>query len=414
MHLDFANLCEMSKAVMRTMQHRSGLSRLIVLLIFVLSLSTSVALSGGTAKVDCTLGPDDEEGTSSPRFRFAGGCLQVSGSTQFTGQRTTASEPRGGEFPTAKRLGDHDTSLRVDLARETAAGWFMLAFESRYAWNTDTGPDDLASLEEASIRFRGLTFGFSSSLMDFWDGAFQFKASVPSLSTYLAVKEFEINQTTTLAIGVEAGPPSSRGASTWQLPDDPPYVTTRLKYEQDDVELQLSAAVRQIDVSRTPVILSTAETRIGWAVTTGARVPLAITGEGDNASVVLTYAVDSRVFLGTPNDAAALAAIFPGVVPLPSTGWSALISYQHYWSDKLSSSFFASHVAASLDHALATPRVRTSRYAANLVYEPAAKWEIGIEAGYLDTSIEPGGALGVASSGSFNIRSGFVWVRRAF
>lgn len=67
-----------------------------------------------------------------------------------------------------------------------------------------------------------------------------------------------------------------------------------------------------------------------------------------------------------------------------------------------------------LAHAFGTPRFRTSRYAANLIFAPSESWEFGVEAGFLDTKIDLDGVLGIATTGSLTGRTAFVWAKRTF
>lgn len=69
------------------------------------------------------------------------------------------------------------------------------------------------TLDEATVAYVGFTVGYSDSLMNFWNSKdFQFTASAPDLSSYLVSYEYAFSDELKLAVAVEAGPPTSRGA----------------------------------------------------------------------------------------------------------------------------------------------------------------------------------------------------------
>jgi hypothetical protein len=366
---------------------------------------------GGTGTARKPLKSSEDSG--SHRYLVSGVCFDLSGNIQLTGQVTKVPEPRIGPGPTSQRTLTINPDFRIESSKRTAHGALKTAFEIDWSYNTDTGPDATPTLDEAIIAYVGFTLGYSDSLMKFWDdSAFQFSASAPKRSSYLVSYEYSFTDQLKLAMAVEAGSPTSRGATTWQLPNSPPYFTSRLSFEKNDWTLHASSAVHEVDVRGTPLLGGSSDVRWGWAVSTGITIPFKFIAKDDMFSAQVSYAVDSSIFLGTATDVGTLAARFPTTGP--TRGWSAVASYHHDWSDKWASNVFASYIALDLDLVLTNPSVRTARYGANLIYQPREKWQIGVEVDALDSEIAINGVLGKLPGTSLKGQTAFLWVKRDF
>jgi hypothetical protein len=353
----------------------------------------------------------DEEDAGGKRLMIGGTCVNLSGNSQATGQVADVSQPRADLGPTSLQTLTLNADVRLETARSTRLGAFKTAFQIDWSYYSDTGFDKLPNLGEASISYLGFKVGYSESLMNFWSSNFQFTSAGPNLSSYLVNKELSLSEDTKLAFGVEAGPPSSRGAASWQFPTTPPYYTSRLRYEKDDWTLHASAAARETDTSRTPLVPGSEKRQLGWATSLGANIPIKLLGEDDTASIQFTYAVNSRVFLGASTDRAALASIIPGAIAAPTQGWSALGSFEHNWNDKWSSNFFASRLVVDVDAALASPSITSTRVGANLIYQFTKNWQIGAEVSHVNARIDPNGTVGLLNGASFAGKTGFLWLR---
>jgi hypothetical protein len=353
----------------------------------------------------------DEDDAGGVRRMIGGTCVNLSANSQATGQIGDVSQPRADLGPTSLETLTLNADVRLETARATRYGVFKTAFQTDWSYYSDTGFDKLPNLGEASISFLGFTAGFSESLMNFWSSNFQFTSAGPNLSSYLVNKEFSFSETTKLAVGVEAGPPSSRGAASWQFPTTAPYYTSRFRYEKDEWTLHASAAAHETDTSKTPLVPGSEKRQIGWATSLGANIPLTLFDEDDSASVQVTYAVNSRVFLGASTDRAALASIIPGAIAAPTTGWSALGSFEHNWNEKWSSNFFASRLVVDVDAVLASPSIVSTRVGANLIYQVTKNWQIGAEVSHVNARIDPDGTFGLLNGASFAGKTGFLWLR---
>ena len=339
-------------------------------------------------------------------------CVQLTGSLEGTGQKGNISLPSPkNAFAPSKFTFNGDS--RVETATSTPHGKLRTAFEVDWNTSSDTGPDPVPNLVEGSIAFEGAMVGFSDSLMNFWDGDFKFKAYSPNLSTYLVSNEVSLREDLKLAVSVEAGPPDTRGAASWTIAQSPPYYASRLRYEKDDLTIHLSSAMHQIEISGTPLLPGSGEFKTGWAVSGGAEIPLPALAEDDSLSFQMTYAVNSRVFLGTSADRSVLAAILPGAVQLPSEGWSAVVSLQHNWTDALASNLMISRVSASVEPQGRSADIRMDRAAANLTYQMTDIVTVGAELGVVDARID-------SEISTFNASSkaagtvGFLWARADF
>jgi hypothetical protein len=367
--------------------------------------------TGGTGSASKPLNAN--EGLDALRYLIGGVCVEVSGNVQATGQYTRAPEPRLGPKPTQPATGTINPDFRVETSRSTAHGAFKTAFEIDWKYATDSGPDDVPTLDEASIAYLGVTVGYADSLMNFWDsGSLQFGASAPNRSSYLVSYKHSITDALTLAAAVEAGSPTSRGATTWQLPNTPPYFTAQLNYDKDDWGFQIAAATHEVDVEPTRRLGGSSASRQGWAATTGITIPFKSIAEDDAFSAQVSYAVDSAIFLGTQQDVAFLANQFP--VSGPTRGWSAVGSYVHNWSDKWASTIFASYLTLDVDLVLTQSRAKVMRTGVNLTWQPIDDWTLGVELDVIDARIDLLGPLGRMPSASIKGPTAYVWLTRDF
>ncbi len=103
----------------------------------------------------------------------------------------------------------------------------------------------------------GATVGYTSSLMDFWNGDFLFTATTPEISVGIASYEFQLSDTTRLAFAAESGLPSSAQTSEGirSLDFSSPTATARLRYVKDNVTLHVSGVVREAEFPGVDVAL---------------------------------------------------------------------------------------------------------------------------------------------------------------
>jgi hypothetical protein len=338
-------------------------------------------------------------------FGLAGGCAKLSGSIDVVSQNVLwqdgGASPiigSGGQPSTARMVNSASATATLETTRQTALGEAATAFELRWLKTSD---DDSSwgsvSVQELKGSLAGWTAGYTDSLMNFWDGDFQFTATAPKRRAGIFSYEREIVEDGKLAIAVESGLPTSQQAEEGIMAVDfsSPLVTARWLYETDDLTLHLSGLLRRAEFPanpRVPFLPQTATTRTGWAASLGMTVPLRLIGEDDEASMQATYAVDASPFLGTSADVSTLASTVPTTGS--ARGWSVVGSIHHVWSEHWESNLFASYLTLDAELLATRPTVRTTRFGANLYWLPIDWLKLGAEIGYMELALSHGGAIG--------------------
>jgi len=349
------------------------------------------------------------------RYLLGDVCVDLSASFQATGQAATASVPQSGRssLPSSLQALTLKPDVGMKTAIPTALGPLTVSVEIDWTYDSSKGPDQTVNPDEANASYLGFTVGYASSLMDFWDGSnFQLNATAPNRSGYLVGYQRNLTDELSLAAAVEAGPPASRGADAWRLPQTPPYYTARLRYDKDDWTLHLSGAFHELEMRGPPLLTGPVETQTGWAASGGLNIPFAFIAADDVASMQFTYAVNSSIFLGTQSDVSFLAATVPTTGAIK--GWSAVASYLHNWNEDWSSNFYVSQLDLSLDLLIAHPTVSTRRAGANLAYQIDDHWQIGVELDYIDTRIDLNGIVGVIKGQNLSAKTAYAWVQWQF
>jgi hypothetical protein len=358
---------------------------------------------------------DDDHDSGGVTFVSPGTCAVVSGYVQGTGQAATVQEPRLLRGTTPSDALTVKSDLSVEGALATQFGPLKTSFELDWSYVSTTGFDQVPNLDEMNASYLGVTLGYAESLMNFWDsGDFQFSATAPDRSSYLVSYERVLTAEWSAAVAVEAGPPTTRGAETWQVPSTPPYYTARLRYEKDDWTVHLSGAVHELQTRSPPLLTGPLEWKRGWAASAGLTVPFSFVHEDDNVSLQATYAVDSSIFLGTQSDVAFLAGILPTAGPVK--GWSMVGSYTHNWTDALKSELFASRLEIGVDLEHARPSVKTTRAGVNLTYEIDDHWQVGAEVDYLVARFALDSTIGLIrfNGGDLSGTTGYLWLKWQF
>ena len=360
---------------------------------------------------------DDESAKPVPlwkRFAWEGACISLSGTLSGVYQKQRASANRipliasrqGGVLTGVNRLGTLDASLRVDAERKLGPGKLSTGFEVQYEKTTADGGNGAVTLTEWITTWdfekRGsANVGYTDSQMNFWAGDFQFTATAPSRTVGLAGYTFVLTDAWSFSLAYETGVPTSRAGANDFAPlyFDDPVGSVKLAYENDDTSFQLAAMVHQLSTggaNRLTALLQPppSPTReLGWAVTAGLTLPVKLGEEGSAFSSQVTYAVNASPYLGTAADASTLAGSIG--VPVSTRGWSAVGSYHHVFSKHWEANVMASYLALDIEIGPQQPSIRTTRYAANLIYKPIEGLNIGAEAGYLKGRFETAGLTGI-------------------
>ena len=310
-----------------------------------------------------------------------------------------------------------------------------LTYETSLKTTTPTGLGDLATsfgiklersagdtyvyttLNEGTVSLAGVTAGYADSAMNFWSGDFQFNAAAASRTVGVARYEYEVIPDGKIGLSLETGVPTSQTNSRLFAPVYPkdPVVALRWLYETDPLSVQLAAMTHRAKVEperQIPGVAGRPDHFSGWAATAGATVALPMIHEDDEISGQATYAANASSYLGTKSDLSTLANTLPFSVE--TRGWSAVASYHRQWSDQWESNVFVSRLELDITTPLGDPRLRSTRYAGNLIFKPRDDIKIGGELGLLDVWIENRGLLGVVRGASGRGLTGYLFVAADF
>lgn len=289
-------------------------------------------------------------------------------------------------------------STGLEVTRQTSLGEFRMTTGAEWSKSTDDGTTSgSAYFTGWSVGLAGLTFGYTGTLMSFWESNFSTSASSPGRSATSIVYEHALDEANKLAIGLESNLPTSPNADTgiWDIDFSNPVYALRWRRETPWLMTHVSGIVRRADFSNSPLLPflpNTSSTRTGWAASGGLRLPTPFVTPGDEIAFQATYAVDASSYLGTTNDLVVYQSVVRSLGP--TKGWSAVASYHHEWSEQFESNIFASFVTVKADLLLAKPSSDTFRTAVNLYWKPVERLKFGIELGYVDLKIEPNGFAG--------------------
>lgn len=364
---------------------------------------------------------EDDPKPAWKQFALAGACIEISGSANFiyqkvmdqTGGRIPALTSRRGAFLRSfaqgsgssaasepSYLNTGNVSGRIDTTRKTAFGDLTTGFEVKYEKTSNDGGNGTLTLIEGIASLAGVSVGYTDSLMNFWDGDFQFSATSPKRTVGVVHYDRKIADTWSFTLAAETGVPTAPSSGNTFMPIfwDDPVLAARLRTETDDLTLQVAGMLHQLKESvRSPVLLpfrSGSEARVwGWAATLGLTQELPKMSDGSEFSLQATYAVNASPYLGTAVDLSTLASLAPAGAE--TRGWSVVASVHHVWSARWESNVMASHLSLDITLPLATPKIDSTRLAANLVWKPADGWKLGGEIGWLDIRLDPHGTVGL-------------------
>ncbi len=361
---------------------------------------------------------DDKPNFPWQQFKAGETCVEFSNTLTAVYQKQISSS---GSLPAPAQRGSASSNnpdvttftYKPNLATTTptAVGDFKTSVELSIQYSSDDG-NIVTTLSDGTAALGGGTIGYTDSVMNFWDGDFQFSATAPSRTVGVVRYEHEIFEHSKLGLSLETGVPTSGTSSTEFAPiyTDDPVLAGRWLYETDPLTLDLAAMVHELKYgggTSLPRLVSQSGSVIGWAVTAGATVAVPFIGDDDEVSLQATYAVNASPYLGTSSDLSTLASVIP--VQVDTRGWSAVASYHRAWSDQWESNFFVSRLALDISLSSAAPTLRTTRLAANVKWSPVDYFSIGAEVGYLHGAIDPNGTAGIVSGGSGDQLTGYLF-----
>lgn len=412
----------------------TGISRMpwaysgAAILFLVVVWSCGPVLAQDKAAQDAVCESDDDDVKPAwKQFAFAGACVELSGSASFVYQKLLDSKgdrvpvfttqrgpvfrpglfanlgsglpPQGQPASQPNYLNTGDFSLRIDTTRKTAVGDLATGFEIKYQKTSDDTGNGTLTLTEGILSWADIKTGYTDSLMNFWNGDFQFSATAPQRTVAVASYDFKLTDSLNLTLAAETGVPTTQSGTDTFAPVswDDPVAAARLYYETDELTMQVAGMYHEHTVGGGGTFLARfgrahQERLSGWATTFGLTKPTPKISEGSEFSMQATYAVNASSYLGTTGDLSAFSALIP--VPVETRGWSVVGSYHHVWSEHWETNVMASHIAIDIVLPHLTPRANSTRYAANLIWKPVESLQIGGELGWVDFTLRTNGTVG--------------------
>jgi len=320
---------------------------------------------------------DDDDDDEDVRFDLAGACAKVTGGVSYTYQQAKQSAAGlpvfvnpNGSVSSGSSSNTLAANIGLETRRKTALGEFKTTFSAQWSKATGDGTQNgSAEVDGWSVGLDGLTVGYVGTLMSFWEGDFLSTVNAPGRTANAITYEYKFDDANKLAAGFESAlptePDTDSGIKSFDFSE--PVYTLRWRYETDPLTLHLSGLVRRADFTASPLLPffpNTAAVRTGWAVSLGAKVLRVHDVAANEASFQATYASDASSYLGINVD---LTTYQHTVRSLgPTTGWSAVGSYHHVWSDEFESNIFASYVKLDANLLLAKPEAQSLRTGLNL------------------------------------------------
>ncbi|HEY2754426.1 MAG TPA: porin [Pseudolabrys sp.] len=366
-------------------------------------------------------GDDDDGDDEGVRFNLAGACAKLTGGVSYTYQqasKTAAGLPvivnPNGTLSNSSFSNSISANIGLETRRQTNLGEFKTTLSAEWSKATDDGTQNgTADISGWSVGLGGLTLGYTGTLMSFWEGDFISTANAPGRSANTIVYEHKIDARNTVSAGLESNLPTTPqddpGAKDIDFSD--PVYTARWRYETDPLTVHASGLVRQVDFSNSPLLPlfpDTATVRTGWAASLGVKVPASFIAADDEFMAQATYAVDASAYLGISTD----LTMYQNTVRSlgPTTGWSAVASFHHVWSEQFESNVYGSYVTLQADLLLARPEAQTFRSGINLYWKPVDKLKFGVEFGYVDVTLDPQGVHGIFDGGGGGAYTGYLSV----
>jgi hypothetical protein len=373
----------------------------------------------------CTDSDDDKPDFPWQQFKVNGACVEFTNTLTAVYQdvmRSSGNLPapisRGVASSNNPRVTTFTYKPSLDTTTPTAVGDFKTTLELSIKYSSDDS-SVVTTLSDGTAALAGATVGYTDSVMNFWDGDFQFSAAAPSRTVGVVRYEHAIFENSRLGLSLESGVPTSQTSSTEFAPiyTDDPVLAGRWLYETDPLTVSLAAMVHRLKYGGgggtiIPALVKRSGSVDGWAATAGATIAVPFMGDDDNVSLQATYAVNASPYLGTNTDLSTLASVIPFKVD--TRGWSVVASYHRAWSDEWESNAFVSWLALDISVPGASPAVRTMRLAANVKWSPVDYFSIGAELGYLDVRVEPNSTVGIVSDTSGEQLTGYLFAEFDF
>jgi hypothetical protein len=304
-----------------------------------------------------------------------GPCYKISGSAAYS---ITLLDGASSINRTSDRLRkEARATLGLHMIEDLPIARFRAALELE--WSSAAGTNS-GSVSGAWMSLGPVTLGVKGSHFDFWAGdEFGFKATAPSVSTFLTSLALRTSEKSTLTLSAE-DPITRRlvngGYGGVVLPDS----IARWQYESDSTTLHFGGALRQLRFQSPD-----RRTRYGYAVLFGVQQQVASIGTDDYLTAQAAYADTAPGYLGIAQPGGLLNFTLPRNAPVAvletMRGWTAALAYSHGWSERWRSNAFATFLDLRVTEGIGNGKVQVGRAAVNVVWTPIKgldlTWELG-------------------------------------
>ena len=343
-------------------------------------------------------------------YELHGWCTSLNYGASYTyqsAQNSGAGFPvivnKNGTVSSAKSSDSASAYAGLQMTRHSDLGDITATGSASWSKATDDGTQNgSAYVSGWSLGFDGLTVGYTGTLMSFWSGDFLSAANAPQRATNSVVYEYDGIKNSSIAIGLESNLPTTPQTQTGPTSFDfsNPVYTLRWLHSSDEITFFVAGLLRKADYSDSP---SQTTTRTGWVESVGVTMPMAFVAEGDSFSTQWTRASDASSYLGTNVDWTSYQQSV--ATSGPTTGWSAVSSFHHVWSEQFESNIYSSYVTVAVNFPVKRVESSTVNSGINLFWRPKKNLRLGIEFEKITGSVSSPGIPDVSVDSSVGILS---------
>ena len=343
-------------------------------------------------------------------YDFKGWCASLNYGASYTyqnAQNSGAGLPvivnKNGTMSSAQSSDSLAGYAGFQMMRHSDLGDITATGSASWSKATDDGTQNgSASVSGWSLGLDSLTVGYTGTLMSFWSGDFLSVANAPQRAANTVVYEYDGIKNNNIAFGLESNLPTTPQTQTGPTSFDfsNPVYTLRWLHSSDEMTFYMAGLLRKADF---PVSPSQSTTRTGWVESVGVTLPMAFVAKGDSFSTQWTRASDASSYLGTNVDWTTYQQSV--ATTGPTTGWSAVSSFHHVWSEQFESNIYSSYVTVAVNLPVRQVESSTVNSGINLFWRPKKSLRFGIEFEKITGSVSTPGVSDLSANSSVGILS---------